>query len=171
MTIIAWDTRTIAADKQINCGDAKYPGSKCRQLEDGTILAWAGCIDAGLILAQWYEDGADPEKFPFDVKDKALADLIVVTPDGRCFSYCQAPYPVEHTAFAAWGSSIQAALCCMELGAGAVKAVEVVSKYSTGCGFGVDSYRAITSEMFKRGPVEKPELADWGLPMGTGFRK
>lgn len=142
MTVIAYRDGILAADRQINCGDAKYPGSKIKRLADGTVIAWAGLCDAGRIMAEWYENGAFPDKFPLgDAHDEALSDLIVACPGKPVAVYCQGPYPnlVLHE-FAAWGNGAIAAMAAMQCGKSAAEAVVITSMWCRGCGFGVDFF-------------------------------
>lgn len=144
MTVIAWDGKIFAIDKQINHGSTKRPAHKCEKLNDGTIIAWSGAIDAGLILANWYKNGSIEKNFPFDVKDDALADLVVVKPDGECFAYCQSPHKLKYDSpFIAWGSGMEIAMAVMDLGHTAIEAVEMACKYNDGCGFGMDVFEVI----------------------------
>ena len=158
MTVIAWDGKFLAVDKQINNGESKFSGTKIKRLEDGTLLAWNGIIDAGNILVDWYENGADKEKFPFKVEDKALADLVVVSPEGKVFCYCQSAFP--HTfdsPFMAWGIGRDAAMGAMEMGSGAILAVKIASKYVDGCGFGVDYFDVQRIDTVKINRVPSPD--------------
>jgi ATP-dependent protease HslVU (ClpYQ) peptidase subunit len=139
MTVIAWDGKILAADRQINVGETKYESSKIKRLSNGDIVAWCGCIDAGLILCDWYEQGTD---FPFDVKDQALTDLVVVT-KRQCFTYCQSPHPHKiESKFMAWGAGSDFAIGAMAMGATAREAVKIASKHCSACGMGIDWYEA-----------------------------
>lgn len=144
MTVIAWDGKTLAVDKQITCGDFAVSGTKIRQLEDGTILAWGGHIDTGLIVAEWYEKGADPEKFPISrTEDDVWGELIVVTPERLCFGYCQGHVPTSYNYPMAWGGPGRyAAMAAMLCGRSATVAIEITNQICADCGFGVDYYVA-----------------------------
>lgn len=142
MTVIAWDGNTLAVDMQINKGELKYRSSKMERLDTGEVIAWSGLIDAGLILAKWYKDGADPEKFPYNPKDESFADLVVAGSDGVKV-YCQSPHPHIPDGPMAWGSGALAAMGAMKMGADAIRAVGIASEVSNSCGMGVESYGVI----------------------------
>jgi hypothetical protein len=139
MTVIAWDGKTLAADRQINVGEMKYRSSKIEKLDNGEVIAWNGCIDAGLVLAQWYKDGADPKKFPYDPKDNAMTDLVVADSSG-VRAYCQSPHPHIPDGPMAWGSGALAAKAALKMGGNAVTAVSVTCDVSNSCGMGIEHY-------------------------------
>lgn len=140
MTVIAWDGKILAADRQINTGELKHAGTKIKRLDTGEVAAWNGIIDAGLILLDWYENGARPKDFPFDPKDEAMTDLVIASANGVKW-YCQSPHP-HHTSdgVMAWGSGALAASAILRTGAGAIRAVEITCEVSNSCGLGVDYY-------------------------------
>lgn len=141
MSVVAWDGRTLAADKQATSSSKIAVVTKIRRLTSGEVVAWTGSADCGLLMAKWYEDGADPEKWPDFQKDKdAWTRLIVASSTGAKF-YEQrlVAIPVEDK-FMAWGAGQDFALGAMAMGADARRAVEVAIRYSDSCGCGVDSF-------------------------------
>lgn len=151
MSIIAWDGTHLVVDRMISYGSVAIQGHKCRKLKDGTLLAWSGNIDTGLLMAQWFENGADPDKFPVArTEQECWGILVVVDPYGKCSSYSQVPLPLSHTdsegdEFMAWGSGMLGALCAMRCGATAVEAVSAVCTYHESCGMGMDILTAARS--------------------------
>lgn len=141
MTVIAWDGHTLATDKQAtNCGMA-FTVTKSMKLETGEVLTWCGNADSGLMVAEWYKKGADPEKWPECQKDKDDWCTLVVLKDGKIFFYEKRPVAMEfQDKFMAWGSGRDYAIGAMAKGASAVEAVHIASRFDTGCGCGVDSY-------------------------------
>jgi len=72
-----------------------------------------------------------------DEKD-AWGTLIVAGRDG-CFFYERYGVPIKvEDPFMAWGAGREAALGAMEMGADAIRAVGVASRWVTGCGRGCD---------------------------------
>lgn len=142
MSIVAWDGRTIAADRQMTAGNLILTTHKIRKLPNGDIVAWTGITENGLAVAEWYEKGADPALWPASQKGEDWSRLIVVPKRGRPFTYEQLPVKqIVHDRRAAWGSGGHFAIGAMEMGASSVQAVKVASKFCNGCGQGVDSFR------------------------------
>ena len=79
MTIIAWDGRTLAADKQSESSGKISTVTKIIRLSTGEVLAWTGDHDSGLLMAKWYANGADIEKWPACQRDKDQWSLFIVS--------------------------------------------------------------------------------------------
>lgn len=142
MSVIAFDGRTIAADRQITHGTLRLRGSKIRKLLNGDVLAWAGTMENGIAMAQWYEKGADPAAFPASQKTDDWCRLIVIPKKGRPFAYEQLPLKqFVYDQRAAWGLGRDFAMGAMEMGADAVMAVKIASRLCTSCGMGVESFK------------------------------
>lgn len=139
MSVIAWDGKTVAADKRATCAGVPFTTTKLRRLPSGEILGWTGEQDAGEMLAKWYADGADTKHWPEFQSDKDMwCRLIVVGKSGVRF-YERQPVPVlVEDRMAAWGSGRDFALAAMYLGKSAREAVEVAIAFDTGCGNGID---------------------------------
>jgi ATP-dependent protease HslVU (ClpYQ) peptidase subunit len=146
LTVIAWDSKILAADKMALWGDTIGTITKIRRLANGVVVASAGGAGASLFLMKWYEDGANPEKWPQDMQnDKDRSGILIVAGRDGCFFYESYPVaiPVEDP-FKAWGCGREAALGAMEMGADAIKAVEIASKWVYGCGRGCDWFEIRT---------------------------
>lgn len=144
MTIIAWDGKSLAADKRATCNGSLFTTTKIRRIKRpgriAEVLAWTGEQDAGEMLAQWYEEGASPTEFPACQKTEAWARLIVADQYGAKF-FERLPVAVDvEDAFAAWGSGCDLARAALFLGKSAKEAVEVASLFDIGCGNGVDVF-------------------------------
>lgn len=142
MTVIVWDGEALAADKQATNSGVKRTVTKIRRVRDH-LIGGAGDWDACLLLMDWFEDGADQEKYPAVQKDKERwAGLLVISPDGQVIKYEQEPVPmIFEDKFYTMGSGRELALGALEMGADAAKAVEVACKYEHNCGMGVDVLR------------------------------
>lgn len=139
MTIIAWDGKTVAADKQATCSGLRFKTTKLRRIASGEVLCWTGEQDSGEMVARWYEAGADPAKWPDCQKDKdSWSRLVVISPTGAKFFERQPIAVGIEDEFMAWGSGRDFALGAMRKGATAVEAVEIAMEFSEGCGLGVD---------------------------------
>jgi ATP-dependent protease HslVU (ClpYQ) peptidase subunit len=142
MSVVVWDGKTLAADRQITSAEMRVTVSKMKRLLDGTLLAWVGSQDGGLVMARWYENGEDVNAWPESQKDKKdWTRLIVVKPDGRVFFYERLGEPINviETPIA-WGSGRDFAMGALAMGADARKAVEVANSLCVSCGMGVEAY-------------------------------
>ena len=139
MSVVAWDGKSIAADKQATAGGLRHTTTKLRRLDSGEVLAWTGDQDSAGMVAKWYADGADPAKWPESQKDKDdWSRLIVATADSVKVFERQPVFSLIEDQFLAWGSGRDFAIGAMARGASAKEAVEVAMKFDAGCGLGVD---------------------------------
>ena len=138
MTIIAYDGKCLAVDKAAVISDMRHKVTKIKKTKSGTILAWCGSNEYGLILCRWYQNGADPDKWPEFQRDENWVRLVVVE-NGKVFYYEQEPEPqfIEDRFFA-WGSGRDFAMGALAMGATAEQAVEIASRYNIYCGLGCD---------------------------------
>lgn len=140
MTVIAWDGKTLAADKRATSGGLALTVTKIERSGPSTLLGHTGDCATGRELKAWWLAGAKPADFPASArKDDSYATLIVITP-GKITYYNTGPYPlVLEQTFAAWGSGRDFALAAMHLGKDAREAVAVACVFQTDCGSGIDT--------------------------------
>lgn len=138
MTVVAWDGKTLAADKRaVNNGLARTV-TKIRKI--GPLLVGvAGDCTCGLEMFKWIEHGRDPAKFPAKQLDKEEWATVLVIEGGQVRVYERSPEPMtfegEHFAC---GSGRDFAIAAMHLGKSAAEAVAVACLFETSCGNGVD---------------------------------
>lgn len=139
MTVIAYDGLALAADKQATSGDTRSTVTKIFR-HDGHLLGVTGNLSIGMEMVEWFRAGAVAKDYPASNRDEHKgSSLVVVRPDGAVLKYESSPVPFEvEGGFCAFGCGDQSALVAMSLGCTAREAVEVVSRFSTGCGGGVD---------------------------------
>lgn len=138
MTVIAWDGRTLAADKMSCSVGFGYVVTKLHRLHDGSLAAFAGDGDHAMALLAWLNSKRDITEYPPAQKDNDTS-AFVVTPDGRCWSYGKTPFPQQiEDRFYAMGHGRDFALAAMHLGKSAREAVEVACALDVFCGNGVD---------------------------------
>lgn len=139
MSVIAWDGKILAADRQGTFSNMRRTGRKIYKLENGNVIAFCGSISTSLLLLDWYKSGADKEKWPEEIQQGDKWCNIIVAEKGKCRFMDQQPFflPVFDP-FAAWGIGADFAIGAMEMGADAKTAVEIAIKWSEGCGCGVD---------------------------------
>ena len=151
MSVVAWDGRTLAADRALSCGDTVTEGKKILRLDDGTVLAWVGVQQHGLVLAQWYQNGAKPEEWPEFQGEDSFTQLIVGLPGKGVVFFESTPVPQEvHSRYAAWGSGSDLALGALFTGAASITAVRAAIRHSSSCGFGVNwqhCHRSVVASM------------------------
>lgn len=140
MTVIAWDGKTLAADKQMG-GDYPRTVTKLRRSAAGEIIGVCGWMNRGLVLMDWYEAGADPATFPaFQRDDDKRCELLIVRKDGSAWSLTEEPALVHiEDAHHAIGSGRDFAAAAMYLGKTAREAVEVAIALDSACGNGIDT--------------------------------
>ena len=145
MSVVAWDGKTIAADKRAMCAGAHFTTTKIRKIKRADrfpeYLAWTSDQDSGELMASWYEAGADPTAFPACQKDKGSWARLIVADQNGCRFYERQPVAVRvEDKFSAWGSGRDFALAAMYLGSTARQAVDVAAALSSECGNGVDYF-------------------------------
>lgn len=141
MSVIVWDGQTLAADKQMTNGGLMLICSKIFKIGDD-LVGFTGDYDYGLGMKHWLETGADPHSFPSNQNDKdSWVGVLVVKPDGRVLKYdrCPHPYDLSQNRFVCLGSGRDFAYGALEMGADAVRAVEVACKYEASCGCGIET--------------------------------
>lgn len=139
MTVIAWDGKTLAADKRGTVAGMGYTVTKIHRVPDG-LVAFSGGGSHAAELLQWFRTGRDPATYPRREDDDG-AGSILVDLSGRVFMYPAANPFAEliESPFFARGSGRDYAMAAMYLGCDARRAVEVACEFDIGCGNGVDA--------------------------------
>src|SRR5690606_552325 len=87
MTVIAFDGKTLAADKRMcQGGGMARTVTKIARTSSGELLAITGGLDVGRELEAWYLMGAKVVDFPAKAKDD-IATLIVIKPNGEIWTW------------------------------------------------------------------------------------
>jgi len=148
MSVVAWDGKTLAADRQGTHGDfpGEYPKSRKIQqgIHYGHVVAWTGDLDRCEALARWYEEGANIEKLPQFQKSEDWCQLIVADSKSVKWYQREGIYFYANTPFMAWGCGRDLAIGAMAHGASAEEAVKIAINHNIYCGFGVDKYDLIS---------------------------
>jgi hypothetical protein len=140
MTCIAWDGKTLAADKRMGFGGEFATVTKIHRF-DGMLVGWAGESALGRAMISWFRDGAAPEYFPAVQRDtERLGSLLVIQPTGAIHHYAAEPFPiiVEDATYTI-GSGSGFAAAALYLGHDARRAVEVACALDMNCGNGIDT--------------------------------
>lgn len=141
MTVIAWDGKTLAADKRTNFGGLHATTTKVHRLPDGRLVGCAGNTAQIAEMVHWLGAGADPEKMPACQRDaKECVSALVIEPGGRVLQYENTPHPIviENPAWAI-GSGRDFAMAAMWLGQDARDAAIVACQLDCTCGNGIDT--------------------------------
>lgn len=145
MTCIAWDGKTLAADKRMTTVGLARTVTKIFRVGK-TLAGICGDGAQGMEMLAWYRDLVDErwshpeEKFPAAQRDeKTWVTFVVVRVDG-VWVYEKSPYPIriENWAYAT-GSGRDYAMAAMHLGRSAKEAVEVACCFDVNCGNGIDT--------------------------------
>lgn len=139
MTTIAWDGKTLAADKQATFSDRAHSVTKIHRGK-GRLYGFSGTCELKNAWINWHQRGADPDKCP-KIPDGLSVTLIVITQDGAITLYCDSgngstfdkgqPFAI--------GSGQDYAMAAMVSGANARQAVLLASELDLFSGLGVDS--------------------------------
>jgi hypothetical protein len=139
MTCIAWDGKTLAADKRTNSAGIGLTTRKVHRTPDGLLVAGAGDTHVIHEMHRWFDEGRDPSKLPESQKGADFADFLCID-RGRVLLYGKGPVPFEiFDEKTAIGSGRDFALAAMYLGKTAEEAVAVAIHFNTNCGNGIDT--------------------------------
>ena len=140
MSVIVWDGKCLATDRQANDGSMKWEAEKAWYLTDGVtgevcIVSGVGLLGNILKMREWFKT---KERAALDIKSNT-AELIVVTRQGLSVWSANGT-SVELSAPMAFGEGREYALGAMAMGATAEEAVQIANQYSLHCGKGVVKY-------------------------------
>ena len=138
MTVIAWDGKTLAADKRCNAGGLATTVTKIHRVPQG-IVAFCGNVERALEVLQWLRVGADPAEWTCEMRASGWPNVLLITHRGDVLEYGSTPYPVCYEdRFTAAGTGRDYAMAAMHLGKTAREAVEVACLFDVSCGNGID---------------------------------
>lgn len=140
MTVIAYDGRTLAADKRASYGGMICTVTKIHKV-NGLLVGGAGDFTFVMAMIEWVKGGRVISEFPSAQGSKDdWQSVVVIELDGSISLYERTPYPVryEQPHFAI-GSGREYARAAMALGFDSVRAVETAMLLDTGCGNGIDT--------------------------------
>ncbi len=144
MTVIAFDGRTLAADKQTTSVGLKRTVTKVFKVYQ-SLIGFAGGQAASMAMKKWFEEGKPAECFPEKLQSSAemsctMVEIRKVYPEKvEIWIYEQSPEParIEDSTWAT-GCGRDYALAAMHLGKSAREAVEVACHFDAHCGMGID---------------------------------
>jgi hypothetical protein len=140
VTVIAWDGRTLAADKRAHKYGLAYTVTKVFRVGADRLVGISGDASRGAELIAWLERGGDPASYP-ELKDKDCpAFMLCVERGGRVLLYEKTahPYVCEDEKWAE-GEGRDFAVSAMHAGMDARAAVEWACRFVISCGNGIDA--------------------------------
>lgn len=141
MTVIAYDGRYVAADKQSTGNGTKQLVTKLFVHGD-EVIAISGNAFMGRSLAAWWKGDRRVEDWPqrnTKESDGEACNMYVFKRDCHVREFGTLPIPIdiEGTPWSA-GSGGDLALGAMAAGKSAAEAVEIANRFEVHCGMGVD---------------------------------
>jgi 20S proteasome alpha/beta subunit len=139
MTTIAWDGKTLAADRRAT-GDGAIPGrvKKIFRTADNRLLGIAGCFTVAMRMVSWLSVTPDMRRGRPAFDSEEDFTLLEVMKGGRIWVHGPSgSFRVRNRIYAI-GSGQQYAVMAMHLGCTAVNAVKHTIKFDENSGFGVD---------------------------------
>lgn len=127
MTTIAWDGKTLAADRLMNHGNGKLEITKIHRV-GASLVGICGYMPEALEMLEWYRAGASLSAFPAQCRaqDRGASLLVVKATGVYLFDHSPVPLRLEDkkVAIGSGGDFARAAMWC---GKGACEAVEVAT--------------------------------------------
>lgn len=143
MTTIAFDGRSLAADRRANFGDMVLHGAaKIERLEDGRLIGAAGNASICQIWRDWMRTGGDRPEILYD--DEEFINGIEVKQNGDCWLHGRYASVKIETPFVAVGSGAHFAMGAMATGANAVQAVNIAAQFDPSTGGKIDLIQIVT---------------------------
>jgi ATP-dependent protease HslVU (ClpYQ) peptidase subunit len=140
MSVIAWDGKSIAADKR-SVSDGLPRTTTKLFMVGNAVIGFVGTASVGLSLVDWYAQGADPTKFPTIQATEEWMRLIVAV-NKECYVYETTPHPIKvEDRYCAWGTGRDFALAAMHCGKTAEESVRIASLFDTNCGNGTTTFK------------------------------
>ena len=141
MTVIAWDGKTLAADKRATYFGLSRTVTKIFRVGD-VLVALAGNGSHGLEMLDWIRNGCKKDEFPAAQRaadENQWATVSVFGADGiRLYERTPFPAVIEDENYAT-GSGRDYAIAAMHCGKTAREAVEIACMFETSCGNGIDT--------------------------------
>jgi ATP-dependent protease HslVU (ClpYQ) peptidase subunit len=150
MTCIAWDGKTLAADRQATGSNTRASTTKIAKVSTGSGPVMVGVSGRGVdaqAFFRWARARFDPAAWPEALRDSDSTALVVL-PSGETLIFEDSPYPIVfHEQKHAIGSGMHFALAAMHLGKNARAAVQVACDLDIGCGCGIDTLTFTRAEL------------------------
>lgn len=143
MTVIAWDGKTLSADKQSDQCGTRRAVTKIHRASNSPfgpcLVAISGSIPEGMEKLDWFIGGARPQDFRDKWRGHESDAFLHVFCESGVYRFEGGPigFRAEDSLYAG-GSGADVAMGAMLAGADARTAVEIAIKARTDCGAGID---------------------------------
>lgn len=145
MTTIAWDGKTLVADRQLTSNGVRFETTKAHRLSDGSLFASCGALENNAAVRHWLNGGNDK---PVMGKDDDF-DGVLIKPDGTAWILNKNLHLIAiESPYFATGSGRDFALLAMHMGKTAREAVALAAELDIWTGMEVTELT-----------VEQPESA------------
>jgi hypothetical protein len=145
MSIVAWDGKTLAADRRMVSGELplEHPKLFYRQ-EVRWYYAFTGWAEHIEPLMEWHCRGKPQSDYPAFQSGTNWTRMIVAT-QTELLEYTSTPYPIKHrlAVFTAFGAGRDLAIGAMSHGANAEDAVKIACRWNIFCGGQIDTFRVL----------------------------
>lgn len=144
MTIIAWDGKTLAADKQSTSHGLGHTVTKIFRVTDTDdrfigLVGFVGSQPHALELLHWFRNGMHRSTWPDSKTPGESADALFISPQREILAYIGTPHAQRYEdKFIAMGCGRDYAITALHLGKTAKEAVEIACLFDIQCGKGVD---------------------------------
>lgn len=142
MTCIAWDSKSLAADRKMTGGQVQNV-SKITRLPGGALLAGCGYYDHLVEVGMWLQNGGHEADKPNLSHEDDQSTFLLIEKNAKAY-WLTWPWlrSVEIAEpFIAFGSGGDYAMGAMAMGAGAKRAVSIACQLDPNCGKGIDVVR------------------------------
>lgn len=146
MTVIVWDSETLATDRQASDGTHKWEASKAwyanTDMFGMCIITGHGFANEIVKQREWIKRGASPTDWS---SNPMGAEMVVVNKEGVHVFHPESPHPVfRGNKPCAFGYGADYAYGALAMGASAEQAVQAANIYSLHCGKGVECFSLVT---------------------------
>ena len=143
MTVIAWDGKTLAADRLATSGGyIKGGATKIFRLDRGSLVGLSGGYDCCMALFDWLCGPRNPADWPAAAQSSVeWARAMEIWPGtGSVLFHERHPHAlIIKMSYYAIGAGAECAVGAMAMGASAKQAVEIAIQFINCCGGDVDT--------------------------------
>ena len=141
MSVIAWDGKTLAADRFAEMCGISGEAQKLFLLPSNEVVGFTGPLAGGMELLALYRVDRLISHWPESQKGDDWSRLVVGKMNGTVVYYEKSPAEIPiYGKQLAWGSGQDFALTAMSLGQDAALAVSVTNLLCSTCGHGVTAF-------------------------------
>lgn len=138
MTVIVFDGRTLAADRQMTINGMRHSVTKIHRFGD-LLVGCAGDADSCNEMIDWVKTGRWADRFPDLQRTDRYCSCMVID-GGKILLYWQSPVPhVIEDPVCAIGSGRDVAVAAVMCGSDARGAVKIACSLIQDCGMGIDA--------------------------------